>query len=73
MALIQTVSAHTFINRLTANKLNEKQVNRAVAFLKAKKIAFRDEWDGKYCLIQSELLQNKTLVIEALKVTLKVS
>ena len=67
MALIKIVSAKEFINNISMGKLSESQLNRALAYIRAKRIAFYDTWSKEHCLLQDELLTNKVVIIEALK------
>ena len=68
MGLIQIVGAKQFINKLTANKLTDKQSNRAVAYLRAKGQAFYDNWSKEHCIIIDKL--DKGIVLQSLRVTL---
>lgn len=70
MALIQITGAVEFINKLTANKLNERQSIRVSAYLRAKGICFYDSWSQEHCLIVSDLDKNRNTIIDALKQTL---
>ena len=65
MKTIQITGAKQFLNKLTANRLTDKQTNRAVAYLRAKGQAFYDDWSREHCLIIDSL--NKSIVIESLK------
>jgi hypothetical protein len=65
MKTIQITGAKHFLNKLTANRLTDKQTNRAVAYLRAKGQAFYDDWSREHCLIIDSL--NKSIVIESLK------
>ena len=68
--MIQLVNTKNFLNSLTKNRLNEKQVNRAVAYLRAKKLCFYDNWSGSHASILLQLESSKNEVIEALRYTL---
>lgn len=70
MTTIQLAGTKDFINKLTANKLNEIQLNRASAYLRAKGISFYDSWSKEHCLILDDLNDNKSTIIDALKQTL---
>lgn len=68
MGLIQITGAKQFINKLTANKLTDKQSNRAVAYLRANGQAFYDNWSKEHCIIIDKL--DKSIVLQSLRVTL---
>lgn len=68
MALIQITGAKQFINKLTANKLTERQTNRAVAYLRANGQAFYDNWSKDHCIIIDKL--DKAIVLQSLRITL---
>jgi hypothetical protein len=65
MKTIQITGTKQFLNKLTANKLTDKQTNRAAAYLRAKGQTFYDDWSKDHCLIINSL--NKSIVIESLK------
>jgi hypothetical protein len=65
MKPIQITGAKQFINKLTANKLTDKQSNRAIAYLRAKNQAFYDNWSKEHCIMIDSL--NKSIVMDALK------
>lgn len=65
MKPIQITGAKQFINKLTANKLTDKQSNRAIAYLRATNQAFYDNWSKEHCIMIDSL--NKSIVMDALK------
>lgn len=65
MKLIQITGAKQFINKLTANKLTDKQSNRAIVYLRAKGQAFYDNWSKEHCIMIDSL--NKSIVMDAIK------
>jgi hypothetical protein len=62
----QLISAHTFINKLTGAQLSTRQVNRACAYLRAKKVCFLDTWSNDHVIILNDCPQNKPLVMQAI-------
>lgn len=69
--MIQLISAFSFINKLTGAQMSKRQINRAIAYLRANKVVFYDTWGkGEHVLILADANKNKPLVIESLKIAL---
>jgi hypothetical protein len=68
--MIQIISGNKFINRLTANQLTASKLNKVLAYLRAKKVLFYDNWSKEHCLILDSLQDNKRIIIEALSKTI---
>jgi hypothetical protein len=49
--MIQIISGNKFINRLTANQLTASKLNKVLAYLRANKVLFYDNWSKEHCLI----------------------
>jgi hypothetical protein len=59
-----------FINKLTKNKLHAIQLNRAIAYLRAKRLVFYDDWSKDHVALlgEMELPQAKELVLNAIRI-----
>ena len=67
----QLVSPHDFINKLTGGKITPNQLNRAVAYLRAKGIGFYDNWSKDFSAPIDTLRDRKADVLNALRASLK--
>lgn len=70
LSTIQITNAKVFLNDLTGYRLNDLQLVRSIAYLRAKGVVFYDNWSREHCLLVADLDKHKPTVIEALKVSL---
>lgn len=70
MKALPIIGCTQFLVKLTGNKLTAKQIVRATAYLRAKRIAFYDNWSKEHCMLVDTLNDNKPIVLDALRATL---
>lgn len=65
------IPAKDFLNKLSKNSMSFRQLNRAIAYLRANKVVFYDTWgEGMHVVKLEDLEKNKPIVINALRVGL---
>lgn len=71
MANIHVIDTAEFLQRLTGNKLSQKQTASAAAYLRAKGLCFYDNWSKSHVSILAYFTNEaKNTVIEALKISI---